>query len=356
LYRFNGNLVVPKSVSLEGTFRCVPSHAGIRDAGTLKPTDGSILLPYAGRGSETGAPFIQLQEDSTLKGVVIYYPEQSNSGVPTPYPFAVAMSGNNPAIIDVELLNPYQGISAVSAARHYISRIQGQPLKTGIFVDQTYDIGRIENVHWNPWFSMETQLFNWQLANGEGFIIARTDWEYVFNTFAFGYRVGYHFVHSSTGDCNGNFLGIGADNTNIAVLVEASQPYGILITNGEFTSFAGTNPTEVSVDGHSVVKFVNSAFWGPSNQIASINNTGVVGFIGCTFSAWDADNTGRAAIQVSGAGSVIIQGNEFQENKAQINLAPEVTRATIVGNLFTGTENIKYTAKSSIQIGLNAAA
>ena len=32
---------------------------------------------------------------------------------------------------------------------------QGQPLLTGIFVDQTYDIGRIEDVHWNPWFSME---------------------------------------------------------------------------------------------------------------------------------------------------------------------------------------------------------
>ncbi len=35
--------------------------------------------------------------------------------------------------------------------RHYIARIQGQPLNIGVFIDSTYDIGRIENVHFNPW-------------------------------------------------------------------------------------------------------------------------------------------------------------------------------------------------------------
>ena len=49
----------------------------------------------------------------------------------------------------------------------------------------------------------------WQLLHGRAFVFARTDWEYVFNTFAFGYALGYHFIKSSTGSCNGNFLGIG---------------------------------------------------------------------------------------------------------------------------------------------------
>ena len=42
-------------------------------------------------------------------------------------------------------------------------------------------------------------------------MFARTDWEYVFNTFSFGYALGYHFIQSKNGACNGNFLGIGAD-------------------------------------------------------------------------------------------------------------------------------------------------
>ena len=40
-------------------------------------------------------------------------------------------------------------------------------------------------------------------------MFARTDWEYVLNTFAFGYAIGYHFIASKEGSCNGNFLGIG---------------------------------------------------------------------------------------------------------------------------------------------------
>ena len=24
----------------------------------------------------------------------------------------------------------------------------------GVYVDETYDIGRIEDVHWNPWYSI----------------------------------------------------------------------------------------------------------------------------------------------------------------------------------------------------------
>ncbi len=34
----------------------------------------------------------------------------------------------------------------------------------GIFVDQTYDIGRIEDVHWNPWFSMDQYLSSFLLG------------------------------------------------------------------------------------------------------------------------------------------------------------------------------------------------
>jgi hypothetical protein len=33
-----------------------------------------------------------------------------------------------------------------------------------------------------------------------------SDWEYVFNTFAFGYAIGYHFTNSTYGSCNGTFL------------------------------------------------------------------------------------------------------------------------------------------------------
>src|SRR5690606_3516315 len=65
-YRFNGVLNIPRSVTLRGTFGSVPAHAGIRDRSDATPQYGSVLDPYAGRGSVEGAPFITIQENATL--------------------------------------------------------------------------------------------------------------------------------------------------------------------------------------------------------------------------------------------------------------------------------------------------
>ena len=272
---------------------------------------------------------------------------------PIAYPWTIAMRGKNPAAFDLELLNPYQGIDASRNERHNVRNICGQPLRRGIWVDSIYDIGRIENVHFNPWWNGHDRVYRWQTENGEAFLFGRADWEYVLNTFCFGYQVGYKFVHTGTGECNGNFVGIGADDCNRAVLVEQSAPYGLLIANGEFTSFHGDDPTMVEVLGSNkgVVRFSNSAFWGPCNQIAKIGGQGTVGFSDCTFVEWKMD---RAAIQVS-AGSVLIRGCEFRQNQPHISLGESVDRAVITGNLFAGPAQIRNEAKKNVQIGLNAA-
>jgi hypothetical protein len=247
-YFFAGHLVVPKAVTLGGIWTSVPSHVGLRNAGLAKPTDdGTTFLVTENEGTEEGAPFITLTDNSSLSGVVVFYPLQKVDEEPKPYPWSVAMRGRNCAVLDVELLNPYNGIDASKNERHLIRNVSGQPLRRGIFVDVIFDIGRIENVHFNPWWSMKPALFQWQQKNGEAFIFGRTDWQYVLNTFCFGYKVGYKFVRTSGGACNGNFLGIGADDCFTALEVEDSERYGLLICNGEFVSFHGPDPTMVVV-------------------------------------------------------------------------------------------------------------
>jgi hypothetical protein len=46
------------------------------------------------------------------------------------------MTENNAAVTDVECLNCFNAISAVRAHRHYIARVQGQPINIGIFIDE----------------------------------------------------------------------------------------------------------------------------------------------------------------------------------------------------------------------------
>lgn len=355
-YFFTGHLNVPSAVTLKGVWESVPAHNGIRDVGLPKPTDdGTTFLVTENAGKEDGPPFITLNHNTTLKGVAIYYPDQNPAEEPKPYPYAIAMRGKNPAVLAVELLNPYNGIDASRNERHLIRDVQGQPLRRGIFVDHIYDIGRIENVHFNPWWSNKPKLFHWQQANGEAFIFGKSDWQYVYNTFCFGYNVGYKFIKTQSGDCNGNFLGIGADDCFTALAVEECSRIGLLISNGEFVSFHGPDPTMVRVSTNNTgsVRFVNSAFWGPCNQIAKIAGKGTVGFSDCTFVQWDRNKEGRPALQVEG-GSVIVRGCEFEENKPQISLSEAVKRAVITDNLIKGKLRVTTQSKGNIILSNNA--
>ncbi|MCX5646355.1 MAG: glycosyl hydrolase family 28-related protein [Phycisphaerae bacterium] len=355
-YFFAGHLNVPNAVTLAGVWESVPAHNGIRDRGMPKPTDdGTTFLVTEGAGSEDGPAFITLNTNCTLKGVVLYYPQQITDDAPKAYPYAIAMRGKNPAVLAVEMLNPYNGIDASRNERHLIRDVQGQPLRRGIFVDSIYDIGRIENVHFNPWWSRKPKLQQWQMENGEAFIFARSDWQYVYNTFCFGYKVGYRFMKTRSGVCNGNFLGIGADDCYTAVVVDDSAPFGLLITNGEFVSFHGPDPTmvEVKETNKGSVRFVNCAYWGPCNQIARIAGTGTVGFSDCTFVQWGGKEGTRAAIQAQ-AGTILIRGCEFrQKDRPQIELGKNVARAIISENVFAGPERIDNQSQGKVQIGQN---
>ncbi|MCP5523292.1 MAG: hypothetical protein H7A46_17290 [Verrucomicrobiales bacterium] len=356
-YLFAGSLKVPSGVTLRGIWESVPAHNGIRDRGLPKPTDdGTTFLVTGGAGDESAPPFISLTHNSTLKGVVIDYPNQKPDDVPEAYPWAIHMSGKNPAVLAVELLNPYNGIDTTGSERHLIRDVHGQPLRRGILVDQIFDVGRIENVHFNPWWSMQPKLFQWQMDNGEAFIFGRTDWQYVLNTFCFGYHVGYHFIQSERGVCNGNFLGIGADDCQTALVVDQCAPFGLLITNGEFVSFHGPDPTMVDVKETNTgsVRLVNCAFWGPCNQIAKVAGRGTVGFSDCSFVQWDRNKEGRHALQAVG-GTLLVRGCEFRAPRPQVSLGENVRRAVISGNVLRGEEQIRNGSKGSVVITGNAA-
>ena len=131
---------------------------------------------------------------------------------------------------------------------------------------------------------------------------------------------------------------------------------GLLITNGEFVSFHGPDPTMVEVHDSCTgsVRFVNCAYWGPCHQIARIAGRGTVAFGDCTFVQWDAKKEGRAALQVK-SGSVMVRGCEFQRNKPQIELGADVRRAVITGNLITGKPRIANNSTGTVVIANNAA-
>ena len=292
---------------------------------------------------------------------MVYYPEQVATGTPIPYPFAVAMRGQNPSLLSCELHNPYQAIDASNNIRHTIKDVLGQPLLMGLFVDAVTDIGRVENIHWHASIFSQA-LTQWTMTHGTCFKFGRSDWQYVLNTFCWGWRIGYHFFESSSGATNGNFLGIGADMVAISVLVESTQPYGVLITNGEFTAFQppkitlvdvptnvlvypGTTPNRQGPLAQSMgskVSFVNCAFWGHNRVKVNISATvpgSVTDFRDSIFYDWDLGNKNHSAIHATG-GSVTVSGCEFRWDAPQVYIGANVSRALVTENLAIGKPRI----------------
>jgi hypothetical protein len=331
-----------------------------------EPQSGSMLLPLEGRDQEDGPPFIELRSSSSVTGITIYYPEQTVDDI-RPYPWTIQIRANpshdkevdfDTTVENVTLINSYNGIriGPTENGRHRIMSVHGCVLRRGILDDWTGDVGRIENVQFHSHFWANAafhgdwkKVFAYMQQNLEAFIFGRTDWEYVTNTFVFPAKVGYHFIKTANGACNGQFLGIGADATATAVLVEAIQPQGLLITNGEFNSHEVGASTQVIIAPGAAgnVRFVNCGFWGPVSHNAALRGDGFVSFSDCYFSndlvpdgAAIVVDRGRVQIQNSTFDAVSPKrepGHPYTESdtrtqQVSIHLGPEVRGAIIRGN------------------------
>lgn len=357
-YRISGHLSVPGSVTLQGTFRVPPTNR--HDA--QPKLEGTVLLAYEGRGTREGEPFIRLAGSmATVAGIIVSYPEWKQSDVPPiPYPPTVLAEHNdNAGVLDCCFINPYEALRFTGAGRFLVRNVYGYPSFRGLYVDACYDIARVENCHFWPFgvvYTHDDPFCQWVNVNGVAFEFARTDWQYVLNTFCFGYGVGYKFSASENGPCNGNFLGLGADSCRRAVLVEQCQPPGLLITNGEFVGRWGSEDSvcvEIGSDVEGKVSLTNCAFWGPIDRcIWQQGDKAQTTAMACNFVSWDNNGKGAPAIQID-AGRAIIQGNTFAAGKAHVLVNEPVQSALILGNQAPGGLAVHNGAGNRTQTGFN---
>jgi len=359
LYRLEGALEIPHGIALAGSWQS-PHHPQ-----TVGLTTGTVLFATGGRGREDGPPLILLNANSAVRGVTIYYPEQNIREI-VAYPWTIQGRGIHCTIENVTLVNSYQAIDFGTHPNelHLVRNVFGLALRRGVWVDNCTDIGRLENVHFNPHYWARSpwgegkSRFDWNVlmdylvANGEAFIFGRSDWEYVLNTFCYGYRVGYKFVPGKSGiGTNGNFLGIGADGGNIGLLAEAANPYGLLVTNGEFVAMRGSEPTEIVTgpDFNGVLQLNNCSFWGPAFRVALLRGPGTTTFNQCNFVQWDR---GQPALRAE-AGVVGITGCRFQRDYPHVFLGEGVTGAALTGNLVTGPFRVERQTSAQVEMLAN---
>jgi hypothetical protein len=280
-YLIAGSLTIPPGVSLEG----------VHDAPVGRgPLTGTVILATGGRDKEDAPALFEMGSGSMVRGLTVFYPEQAATDI-HPYPWTFHLQGWDGTVENLTLINTYNGIriGPETNQRHRIRSVVGCALRRGILVDNTVDIGRIENVQWHCDFWMNQDVngnrravYEYMWKNLEAFVFGRTDWEYVTNTFVFPVKTGYRFIRTAAGACNGQFSGIGADSAQRCISVDQIQTMGLQITNGEFVCIPGERiqvVIEPTCTGS--VRMVNCAFWGPSRQCVVSHGKGYLSLSDC---------------------------------------------------------------------------
>lgn len=364
-YRFDGVLDIPANVCLEGVWR-----APVR--GEPPDRHGSVLLACAGKGDADGTPFLTMNENSLLKGVTIFYPEQVRADPPVPYPWTVRGNGkDNIAILDVTMVNPYQAVDLGTKAcgRHLVRNLHAYPLFRGLYVNQCYDVGRLENIHFWPFWDIDPNSPLWEFTkqHATAFILGKTDGEMAVGLFCIFYHVGMHFIDGPVYDAKGNLTGYAGgsgmytncylDVSPCAVKADAvMDTAGVCFVNGSIMSRVAVGPKN-----RGPVKFVGCGFWATRDLAshATLAGRGSVIFDACQFNDWDRAERGAPCIDANNS-RLIVSACDFPATRdgcQVLRLGPRVRSAVIMGNTMPGGVNIVNDAppQADIQMGLNAA-
>jgi hypothetical protein len=292
-YLIRGHLEVPPETSLVGTALAPERYSS--------DSSGTTLLALEGQGQATGTPFLSLRgPNSMVAGLRIVYPQQVVSEHPVPYPWTIRCGpGDSVAIRNVLLANPYQAIDLGTylSGRHNIDGLYGQPLYRGIWVDQCYDVGRIRNVHFWPFWSQDKRIIDYSRTNAKAFIFGRSDWEVVEDVFCWGYSVGMELTESKYGATNGQMTDIGFDSVDIGINAMATQEQGVAISNlavanddigQHHIAIWGRGADASQGEGNRAVLFVRGgSFWGKLNRVVQWENPGLLSLADSRLAPWD---------------------------------------------------------------------
>lgn len=340
-YRMNGSLIIPTGVTLRGDW--------ISPDDVNKEVKGTILDVYGGKGEEEAPSFIQLSPSSGVTNLSVWYPEQSAIH-PSGYPWTIEqLSGDSATIQNVTLVNAYKGIKIgpIWNELHYIKNVYGTVLNTGVFLDFTTDIGRIEHLRLAPdyWSGsglagspQKNTLTEYLVTHAEGIVMGRSDWEYMSDVFLSGFKTGLRMTTrtDSLETANAQLYKINIENSETALKIEGVNDYGLLISDSSFKADAGENPVAIhaTTGFRSIVQFNKVTVGGNPHQAVLNDGTGVLSFENSSFENWD-DQSGGYAITAK-AGSLILGQSTFAKPTHHVLLQGTAAELNAINSGYQG--------------------
>jgi hypothetical protein len=293
--------------------------------------------------------FIEMNSGTGVTNLSIWYPEQDINDI-KPYPWTLFQPNGDCATVEnVTLVNSYNGFYSAPSELHYVLNSYMTALQTGVEIHVCTDIGRIENVKIDPKYwansglpgspSLE-KVSGYTRANGTGFNMHRSDWEYVSYLYVSGYKTGM-WIGKEPGYSdtpNAQFYENHIKNCGTGLYVQAVNPYGLLISNSTFGAEKDGNAVYFYNDFKTSVQFNGVDFTGP---IVSDGSDGVISFESCTFSEYD-----EYALRINN-GNVLLTQSDFKKPAGHVFLGTDVNTLKSVNSGYKRKLDIKNSSKSA---------
>ena len=293
--------------------------------------------------------FIEMNAGTGITNLSIWYPEQDINDI-KPYPWTLFQTGGDCATIEhVTLVNSYNGFKSTPSELHYVLNSYITALNKGIEIHVCTDIGRIENVKISPKYWANSGLegapsldkvTEFTKANGIGYQMHRSDWEYVAHLSVSGYKTGV-WIGREPGfkDApNAQLYGIHVDNCLNGLYVEEVNPYGILISNSSFKAAENGNAVYFYKDFATSVQFNGVDFNGP---IVSDGSGGVVSFESCTFDKYDT-----YALNIN-SGNVLLTQCDFKQADKHVYLGRATNTLKSINSGYNRKLDIKKDSRTA---------
>ena len=314
-YRFDGSIRIPAGVELRGSF-AVPSHT---------MGGGSVLQPFAGKDCGDGEPFIVMEEDSVVNGILIHYPEQ-DPAYPREYPWSVQARGKRCRIINTVFVNSWLGLDlgTYGSEEHYVSYISGAPIRCGIFVGNNTGEGWIENIQYNPHYWYRSSLPNkpksdtwksfWhnQIKYLDALKFGYNEQVHLLGTFVFAAKHGLYLTGQKGRGTKGTFIGHGTDGGENGLYIDCIEQADFI--NTELVTIEAPNTRiylQVAKEVTGKADFYNTLMWGAPHYAVVIDGGET------ELQQYNVVDQGKTAITVNG-GKLKAAGGFFCNAKEHI--------------------------------------
>lgn len=325
-YKIRGHLTVPEGVELRGCW----------NGQYMTEHDGTYLLAYDGYNCLDGEPFITMKKNSGLRGLTVFYPEQSHNGM-VPFPWTVKGEGEGIWAVWLDIANAYKGIDLAenNCDNHYIDWVVGSPLTVGVYAGNSKTQGWVQNVHFNPNFGrcrfagVSGKYKELQLYECEAIKIGDCLNEHIFNSFVYGSRYGLGFVSQGGGGAKATVIGHATDGSENGIIVYEAQRVEII--NAQTTTMTSTRRKRniaAEKDFTGTLLLFNCVGYGPKDTMEQIAVDGgtvisnLYGFI-------SGHGTWYATVS---AGKLFMNSSTFDRRERFVKISGKAECVELIGN------------------------